>query len=360
MHFLKNAWYPAAWDTEVPPGKPFPRTLLGERVVFYRDSVGKAHALTDRCPHRFLPLSKGTVVGDRLRCGYHGLEFDCSGACARNPQGDGSIPKAAKVRAFPLQERYSMLWIWMGEPTRADDAVIPDFSASMDPVKRFVGKDYLLARAHYQLETDNIMDLSHIEYLHPGSLGSDAIKNAQAEVVQDGSTVYSRRLTRSERLPEALESGYGIPAGQLVDRWLDVRWNAPASMELWVGVAPAGESDPRATGKRIPFVHLFTPETEKTTHYWFSTSYPRRMGEEGERRTAADMTFLRAPFETEDLPVLEAQQVSMGDAEFWSLKPVLLAGDAAAVRARRLLDNMVKAEQQSEQAAQNTNTSTTP
>lgn len=351
MPFLKNTWYPAAWDSEVPAGKPFARTLLNQRIVMYRDSRGAAHALDDRCPHRFVPLSMGSVAGDNLRCGYHGLEFDCSGACVRNPHGDGVIPKAAKARSYPLIERHSVLWIWMGDAALADAAGVPDFGASMDPAKRFVGKEYLLAKAHYQLETDNIMDLSHIEFLHPGSLGSDAIKTAHSEVVQDGSTIYSRRLTRAERLPEALETGYGIPSGQLVDRWLDVRWNAPASMELWVGVAPSGTDDPRRAGKRIPFVHLFTPETETTTHYWFSTSYPRRMGDEGERRTAADMKFLRRPFESEDLPMLEAQQKAMGDADFWSLKPVLLAGDAAAVRARRMLDAMVKAEQQSESTA---------
>jgi vanillate O-demethylase monooxygenase subunit len=347
MPFLQNAWYPAGWDTELPAGKPLGRTFLNQRVAMFRDSRGVAHAVADRCPHRFAPLSMGTVVGDRLKCPYHGLEFDAAGACAHNPHGNGAIPGAAQVRSYPMVERHSVLWIWMGDATRADESLVPDFAASMDPAKRHVGKDYLLARAHYQLETDNIMDLSHIEFLHPGSLGSDAIKRAQSEVVQDGVTIYSRRLTHAERLPEALESGYGIPQGQLVDRWLDVRWNAPASMELWVGVAPTGSEDARKVGKRIPFVHLFTPETDTTTHYWFSTSYPRRMGEEGERRAREDVKFLRGPFESEDLPMLEAQQRAIGDQDFWSLKPVLLAGDAAAVRARRVLDAMIKKEQDS-------------
>jgi vanillate O-demethylase monooxygenase subunit len=233
----------------------------------------------------------------------------------------------------------------MGDQNAADESLIPDFSKSMDPSKRYIGKDYLLAKAHYQLETDNIMDLSHIEYLHPSSLGSDAIKAAKIEVVQEGNTIYSRRLTHAERLPEALETGYGIPTGQLVDRWLDVRWDAPASMELWVGIAPTGNEEPRKVGKRIPFVHIFTPETASTTHYWFSTSYPKHMGEEGERRAAADIRFLRAPFEAEDLPMLEAQQKAIGNNDFWSLNPVLLPGDAAAVRTRRVLDVMIKKEQ---------------
>lgn len=344
MNYLRNVWYVAAWDHEVPADKPFARTLLGDPVVLYRDEQGTVQALLDRCPHRFAPLSMGTIVNGVVQCAYHGLEFNGKGACHRNPHGDGRIPRGAVVRSFPVLERHSVIWIWMGEPDRADAALIPDFS-SMDPETRWVGKDYLHAKAEYQLETDNILDLSHIEFLHPGTLGSDAVKAATSDVVQEGNTVYSRRLTRNERLMPSLEQRYGIPEGQLVDRWLDTRWDAPAVMELWVGVAPAGSDDPRAVGKRVPFIHLFTPETATTTHYWFATSYPRRMGEEGRRRAESDVKYLREPFEKEDLPMLEAQQKAIGDRDFWDMKPVLLSGDAAAVRARRVLKAMLEAEQ---------------
>lgn len=344
MNYLRNVWYVAAWDHEVPAKQPLARTLLGEPVVLFRNEEGQVQALMDRCPHRFAPLSKGSVINGVIQCAYHGLEFKGDGACHRNPHGDGRIPRGAVVRSYPVVERHSIVWIWMGVPDHADPGSIPDFR-SMDPETRWVGKDYLLARAEYQLETDNILDLSHIEYLHPGTLGSDAVKAAESDVVQEGNTVYSRRLTRNERLMPSLEERYGIPEGQLVDRWLDTRWDAPAVMELWVGVAPAGGPDPRANGKRVPFVHLFTPESATTTHYWFGTSYPRRMGEEGRLRAESDVKYLRGPFESEDLPMLEAQQRAIGTQDFWAMKPVLLSGDAAAVRARRVLKAMMEAEQ---------------
>jgi vanillate O-demethylase monooxygenase subunit len=162
--------------------------------------------------------------------------------------------------------------------------------------------------------------------------------------------VHSRRLTLGERLHPSLEERYGIASGQVVDRWLDTRWNAPGVMELWVGVAPAGAEEPRKAGKQVPFAHLFTPETAKTAHYWFGTSYPKRMGEEGRRRAESDVKYLRDPFEHEDLPMLESQQRALGDTPFWDMKPVLLAGDAAAVRARRVLDALIQREQAAAEA----------
>lgn len=349
MTYLRNVWYVAAWDHEVVGDRPLARKLLGEPVVLFRDADGKPQALFDRCPHRFAPLSRGKVVGGSLQCAYHGLEFGGSGVCTRNPHGNGAIPKAAQVRSYPMVERWSLLWIWMGDPAQADADLIPDFR-SMDPETRWVGKDYLLAKAEYQLETDNILDLSHIEFLHPGTLGSDAVKQAQSDVQQEGHTVYSRRLTRNETLMPSLAQRYGIPEDQLVDRWLDTRWNAPAVMELWVGVAPAGSPDPRAVGKQVPFIHLFTPETATTAHYWFATSYPKRMGEEGRRRAESDVQYLRGPFASEDLPMLEAQQEAIGEQDFWAMKPILLPGDAAAVRARRVLAALIKAEQDAAQS----------
>jgi vanillate O-demethylase monooxygenase subunit len=340
-----NCWYVAAWDSEVTDARPLGRVLLDRRIVLYRGASGVAHALADRCPHRFAPLHMGSVCGEAIRCAYHGLEFGADGRCSHNPHGNGAIPSGAKVRSYPLVERDSLLWIWMGDTTQADPAAIPRFE-SLDPVTHCVGKDYLHARANYQLEVDNIMDLSHIDYLHPGTLGGGADKNAEASVVQEGQRVWSYRLARNERLSPELESRNHLEPGTRVDRWLDVRWDPPGVMELQVGFAPAGTENPRAQGKVRLFQHLFTPETKQSAHYWFGTSVPRAVGAEAHGIVAEMVKFLRRPFETEDLPMLEAQQRMMGSDDFWGLKPVLLSGDAAAVRARRVLDQLIENERQ--------------
>jgi vanillate O-demethylase monooxygenase subunit len=153
MAYLRNTWYVAAWDEEVKPNALFSRRLLGEALVFFREQSGQVRALADRCAHRFAPLSKGTLCKDVVRCPYHGLEFDGEGQCTRNPHGNGAIPKAAQVRAYPVVEKYSVIWIWMGDAEKADEALIPDFSC-MDPQRFYVAKRYLHARANYVLESE--------------------------------------------------------------------------------------------------------------------------------------------------------------------------------------------------------------
>jgi vanillate O-demethylase monooxygenase subunit len=202
-----------------------------------------------------------------------------------------------------------------------------------------------LVNANYVLENDNIMDLSHIEFLHKASLGSSKVSEGKIDVVQVGDTVHSMRSTSAEKLTDDLERMRGIPPGQLVDRWLDVRWNAPASMLLTTGFTYTGR--PKEEGRELFSTHLFTPETESTTHYWFGIAFPRSMGPEGETLAEQNIKWLIQPFSKEDMPMLEAQQQTIGDRDFWSLNPVLLPSDGGAVRARRVLDRLIKEEQES-------------
>ncbi|HGM4966718.1 aromatic ring-hydroxylating dioxygenase subunit alpha [Pseudomonas monteilii] len=344
MAYLRNTWYVAAWDEEIKAGELFSRQLLSEQVVFYREQSGRVRALVDRCPHRFAPLSKGTLCGDVVRCPYHGLEFGGEGQCTRNPHGNGVIPKAAKVRAYPVVEKYSVIWIWMGDEDKADEALIPDFSC-MDPEHFYVAKRYLHARANYVLESDNILDLSHIQYLHPGSLGSDGVSTAITRVEQQGDTVWSYRQTVAEILPDFLYQAWSIPADTRVDRWIDVRWDAPSNMLLLAGAVPTGVA--RTEGRETALPHLFTPETETTTHYWFSFPMPLAMGDMARQIAEDQVSGLAKPFTEEDLPMLEAQQLAMGGKEFWEMNPILLPSDAGAIRARRVLDTLIATEQTS-------------
>ena len=122
--FLRNCWYVAAWSREVGQ-EPLGRTLLNEPVVLYRTEDGVPAALEDRCCHRALPLSLGTVEGGNLRCAYHGLLFGRDGVCVEVP-GQTRMPPGSAVRSYPLVERAGWIWIWMGDEA-PDDSLLPDW-----------------------------------------------------------------------------------------------------------------------------------------------------------------------------------------------------------------------------------------
>ena len=154
--FVRNAWYVAAWETEI-GNAPLARTILNEPVVMFRTPDGIA-ALEDRCCHRALPLSMGKVVGDKIQCGYHGLEFDGSGACVRVP-GQSKVPPGAEVRAYPVLQKYGWVWIWTGDPAKADPNHIPDWWWLESPEwKTIPGRDGtpMHLEANYLLVSDNL------------------------------------------------------------------------------------------------------------------------------------------------------------------------------------------------------------
>jgi vanillate O-demethylase monooxygenase subunit len=229
----------------------------------------------------------------------------------------------------------------MGDPQRAEpEQIVPfDFLA---PESWHVGTDHMLINAHYELETDNILDLSHIEFLHP-LFASEAVRAAQVQSVQEGETVWCKRFIVRDSPPDFIRTGFQIPPGELVDRWLDVRWNAPATMALYAGGVSSGK--PRETGMEVKQAHVFTPETATTTHYFYSISFPSTLGEMGAQMARESVAILRAPFEMEDKPIVEGIARNMGGASFWDLKPVLLQIDTAAVLARRILAKKIEAEQ---------------
>ncbi len=164
-HFLQNCWYVACSADEM-SGKPFRRIILDVPIVLYRLEDGTPVALHDRCPHRLVPLSLGKLVGDHIQCIYHGLQFDRNGTCVHNPHS-GAAAARIRVPSFPLAEKYGYLWIWMGEPDRADRETLPQLDFLEDHANFKTVRGYLKVNANYQLISDNLLDLSHVEFLHP-------------------------------------------------------------------------------------------------------------------------------------------------------------------------------------------------
>src|SRR5688572_8807829 len=187
--FLMNCWYVAAWDAELIDGKLLARTIMEKPLLLYRGDSGKVVALDNRCCHRGAKLSNGRREGDDIRCMYHGLKFDPSGKCIQIP-GQDNIPKGLGVRSYPVVERQTLVWIWMGDPAKADPAKIVDIPYLANPAWR--GKQgYMHYDAHYLLIVDNLSDFAHLAFVHTKTLGGSEdyayqTKPAAIERLEDG------------------------------------------------------------------------------------------------------------------------------------------------------------------------------
>ena len=150
MQFLNNALYVAAWSEELGEA-PLGRTILNKPVALFRQSNGDPVALHDVCPHRFVPLSGGKVRGDTIECPYHGLRYGASGVCVLNPHGP-AIPNRAKVKSYPIIEKYDAIWIWTGDSEPEGPETIPDLTLhpSDVPQARYRGRTHTLG--NFQLE----------------------------------------------------------------------------------------------------------------------------------------------------------------------------------------------------------------
>jgi phenylpropionate dioxygenase-like ring-hydroxylating dioxygenase large terminal subunit len=331
--FLLERWYPAAWPDEV-TSAPLRRVFLDEPVVLFRLEGGYPVALLDRCPHRFVPLSRGSLAGnDEIQCAYHGLRFDRNGICTFNPDGNHAIPPGARVRAFPLRSHCGLLWIWMGDPANAAAAGIPEFETFGDPEHYRYAYGHQHVSANYQLITDNLLDLSHVQFLHPQLKPGGDFTNKR-EVRQEGDRVWSMSW-RLGGLPNPFWQRVW-PADKPADRHTHMRWDPPSLLMLDSGIREVGAPESEAITR--PTLHLLTPETESSTHYFWA--FRCAPGTDDEVDVARSIGI--QAFQNEDRPIIEAQQSNIGVTEIAALERGMLNADAAAVRARRVMQELLK------------------
>ncbi len=343
--YLRNGWYAAFWDQDVPVGQPLARTILNQPLVFFRRSDGSVTAMTDRCPHRFALLSMGQVTtDDRIVCPYHGLAFGADGRCVHNPHGNGAIPEAARVRAYPVVLKHTVQWIWMGDRP-ADPALIPDYSCfdRAEPVQ-VTKRDYLRMNASCDLVMNNLLDTSHTSYLHNGILGGNDTVSAETRIEEQAGTVTVSRISQDSAIPSMYRDL--TPAHiERTTKWNVIRWNAPSAILIKGGVGGPGGDESQGWG--YDGVHLLTPETDRTMHYHFAAVRWNLISDdatENERIREWISKMRRYAFAEQDAPVIEAQQRAI-DAAGEPIQPVLLSVDAGLTRCRRALDRLIQDEQ---------------
>jgi phenylpropionate dioxygenase-like ring-hydroxylating dioxygenase large terminal subunit len=343
--YLRNAWYVAAWSDDLVDGQLLARTIMKEPVVLYRKADGNVAAILDRCSHRFAPLHMGKIVhGDRIQCPYHGLEFDASGACVLNPHGAKNIPSRAGVRGFPVLEKHKAIWIWMGEKP-PDVSKVPDFGVLDNVPELYTTKrDKMSIRANYELIIDNLLDLSHTCYLHDGILGNSETVESDITVEQDGEDVVVGRHASEVTAPGLFAALWPTRPAR-VDKFTRMRWMPPSTMRLVTGICTPGAVPESGTGYHA--IHMLTPETDSTTHYFFTAvRFNVQTADEALNREIQDKisTTRRFAFEEQDAPVIEAQQL-MIDSAHDAVDPLILAIDVGPVRYKRILQRKIAGEQ---------------
>jgi phenylpropionate dioxygenase-like ring-hydroxylating dioxygenase large terminal subunit len=346
MPFLRNYWYAAAWSDELAPGALLARRILGEDLVLFRGEGGTAVTLMDRCPHRLLPLSCGKVRGERIECGYHGLTFDSSGACVRIP-GQERIPAAARVRSYPTAERHGLVWVWTGEPERADPADIFDLPRMGAAGWTFSHGPYTSFGTHYLNIADNLVDPAHTTFVHQGTLGGSAAADIPVDTTQQGDTVLVTRWI-PDSAPVPMMRKYFNFAGN-VDRWQYYYWYAPSISCVDFGAIEAGRTrteEEKDGGFRIFSYAVLTPETERSTHYFWCQLRNFAVGDaQATRQLTEDF---KLTFE-EDRVILE--RIQQVQDKLGATHEIRIAIDNAAVRLRRINERLLAGE-----AALNANT----
>ena len=337
MPFLKNCWYAAGWASEL-GAEPIARTFLDVPVVLFRDEHDQPAALRDACPHRFAPLSLGRLKDGAIVCGYHGLEFARDGRCVRNPHGKAAIPVALNVQSFPLAEKQGMLWIWMGVQEQADTDLLPNLAQLEDPTFTWV-YDKLKVSANYELVIDNLLDLSHVEFLHPFLASPGNSERTQFRTEQRDGTIISHYLAGDEPISLLFQLLWDR-SETVADLSAVIQWSAPSNLQLDTALGVRGT--PPEACLRIPTVHLLSPESSESTHYFWAAGRNRRI--EDLQLSEMIRSGTANAFENEDEPMIRAVRSRMRSSDLFAHKPALLAIDESAVRARRLLAKLIEAE----------------
>lgn len=336
--FPPDRWWVAGFSWEL-ADKPLARTLLNRRVVMFRAPNGKVAALEDRCCHKELPLSCGMVEARGLRCGYHGLLFDGGGACIEIP-GQDRIPPKARVPSYVLRERDQILWIWFGNTSDArptDEP--PPYGVHSDPRYKF-GGDCFHYDAPYQLIHDNLLDLSHLGYVHPKTIGGNPglHMNAQLKVSQQGEVVRVVRLMPASEPPPTYSAAW--PFKGRIDRWQEIEFHV-SHLLIWTGAMDAGSGDiedPDREGFHMRGFHGVTPETDTTSHYFWTIATNPHPEKQDVTQLVVQQTA--ATFD-EDKVIIEAQwQNQLG---FPVRSQIDIHVDVGPNRARRVIDTLVKA-----------------
>lgn len=329
---VQNAWYMAAWASEVST-TPLARRICNLPIVLFRTLDDTACALIDSCAHRGAPLSLGTVTENGIRCNYHGLVFGCSGKCVEVPN-QSVIPEKAKVRRFPLAEKDQIIWIWIGDAEKADHSLLVDYPFHQSPA--WPNRQTMTPVASsYLLIADNLLDATHLAYVHGQTVGgSDPNVHMTAESSLKPTATGHRyeRMMRNAPPPPAYAACVCFEGN--IDRWQEFDFIAPGTVLQYSGGVPAGVDRSTAGAPRFDMriFHSATPATDNTCYYFYSVANGHNIDDPAATDTIVAQVGIAI---VEDKLFIEAQQMRVDElGDEWLCDN---AADAARIMARRAI-----------------------
>lgn len=341
--FIRNAWYVACFSEDVPLGRPFGRKLLGENVAFYRKLDGTVVAMQDRCPHRSFPLSASRVDGDEIVCGYHGIRYDSEGHCKLVPT-QTSAPRALQVPTFKVTETAPVVWIWMGDPIVAERTPLPPAPWMLDGSGWAASRSYLKVQASYVFLHENLLDLSHLSYLHANTFGTPDYAKAPFETELGSETITVRRTVQPTRLPPVYANPLKMQGAAAARIVTSTYWTPGLSVSAVV-LRNLEEPEDRID-HHIRTAQLVTPCDHTSVHYHFIVA--RDFAVEDKEAGAFILKGIQAAF-AEDVFALESIARVRREDPNQDFMERSIASDKAGVMLRRRLSTL--AEQESREVA---------
>ncbi|KMQ85444.1 iron-sulfur protein [Lasius niger] len=328
---VKDAWYVVAYVHEM-TDTPLERWALGRPLTIYRDSRGRAVVLDSTCPHRGYSLAKGRVVGDCIVCPYHGLRFDESGECVEAPSQDVP-PQRMKVESYLVKEIAGWVWAWAGDRRKARPfPTLPGITDGDDWIVDV--RLYELVRARAQLMNDNLLDLTHVSFLHSDSIGSPDVAATKQECSYGEVWASSRRYVRNAAVTPTLEAAWGISGP--VDRELVQTFYLPAihcGFDRFLRREPCDSEATDVLACRRHF-HAVTPATATSSHYFFARASERK----ATVRPPISIDYQK--FIDQDIEAVELIEERLG----MGIVPndVSLHSDAHALRTRKMIRDWMR------------------
>jgi len=328
-----DCWYVLA------PSESVGRSLRDYRVadlplVVFRATAGQVVALEDRCAHRPYPLSAGHLDGDALRCGLCGFAYGTDGQCLSVPT-QSRVPVGASVRAYPVREQQGLVWVWAGEPGRAQLHRLPDLPWLGADGWASVGADQLV-NAGFLLLHESFADVTKIPVLAPEI--SPSVLQAPPpplEVEVTETTVSLLRRYPPGRLPDWQARALGRPQDEELEHLQEGHFLSPGAwVDHWDVMLDAS-----GTRARMRFTQLVTPVTDRITRLLWRVSRDFRAEDSA---TTAYLAEMFVPYYAKLATALEMmQQVIDRDG---AAAEVNVSSDVAALRVRQIVQVMLAEE----------------